>query len=232
MENSTSTTEAKKFRKIAICGTAESLPMAPYDDKDFEIWSISCALTYPAFRRWDRLYELHDRNYWSGTDVLKRLNEQAKCDIWMQDVFPEVPRSKKYPLQEVSEGYHRNFTNSIVYMIAHAVYEKVNHIALFGVHMAAEEEYGAQRPACEYWLGIAEASGISVHVQGPSAILKCKYLYGYDKEWVLKRDMVQRRDALKQGLSQLEAQLEQVKQNFWQQQGAIKDIDFVEKLIE
>jgi hypothetical protein len=221
----------KKFRKIAICGTAESLPMAPYDDKEWEVWSISCALTYPAFRRWDRLYELHDRDYWTQTDVLKRIND-AKCDIWMQDVYPEVPRSKRYPLLEVSEGYSKNFTNSIVYMIAHAIYEKVNHIALFGVHMAAEEEYGYQRPACEYWLGIAQASGISIHVQGPSAILKNNYLYGYDKEWKIKRDLTNRLDALKQGEKQLSDQLEQVKQNYYQQQGAIKDVDFIIKLIQ
>lgn len=223
-------TEAKKFRKVAICGTAESLPMAPYDDRDWEIWSISCALTYPAFKRYDRLYEMHDRSYWSQSDVLKRIAE-AKCEVWMQDAYPEVPMSKRYPLAEVSEGYHKNFTNSIVYMIAHAIYEKVGHIALFGVHMAADEEWGYQRPACEYWLGIAEANGIVVHVQAPTAILKCNYLYGYDKEWTMKRDLAQRKDALKQGEKQLEAQLEQIKQNYWQQQGAIKDVEFIERLI-
>lgn len=223
--------EVKKLRKVAICGTAESLPAAPYEDKDFEIWSLSCALTYPAFKRWDRIYELHDKEYWGTTDVLDRLNKKASCDIWMQNVYPEVPRSKKYPLTEVSTGYHQNFTSSIVYMIAHAVYEKVNHIALFGVHMAADEEYSQQRSGCEYWLGVAEAHGISIHIQGPSAILQCRYLYGYDKEWKMKRDLANRKEALTQGLKQLESQLEQVKQTFYQQQGALKDCEFLEKSI-
>lgn len=227
----TSTIEKPKFRKVAICGTAESLPAAPYDDKEWEVWSLSCSLTYPAFKRWDRIYEMHDKEYWGHPDILKRLNEQAKCDIWMQDVYPEVPRSRKFPLAEVAEGYHNNFTNSIVYMIAHAVYEKVSHIALFGVHMAADSEYGEQRPACEYWMGIAEANGISIHIQGPSAILQCRYLYGYDKEWKMKRDLTNRKEALGQGLKQLETQLENIKQQYWQQQGAIKDCEFMERSI-
>jgi len=228
---SAASTAPKKMRKIAICGTAESLPMAPYEDKEFEIWSISCALTYPAFKRWDRLYEMHDREYWSLPDVKDRLLNKAKCEIWMQEAYPEIPGSKKYPLDEISKGFHRNFTNSIAYMIAHAVYEKVGHIALFGVHMAADEEYGYQLPCCEFWLGIAEANGISVHVQGPSAVLQCRYLYGYDKEWKMKRDLANRKDALNQGLKQLEQQLEQVKQNYYQQQGAIKDVEFLERSI-
>jgi hypothetical protein len=47
---SAASTAPKKIEKIAICGTAESLPMAPYEDKEFEIWSISCALTYPCLQ--------------------------------------------------------------------------------------------------------------------------------------------------------------------------------------
>ena len=97
--------------------------------------------------------------------------------------------------------------------------------------MAADEEYGQQRPACEYWLGVAEANGISVHIQGPSAILQCRFLYGYDKEWKMKRDLANRKEALNQGLKQLESQLEQVKQTFYQQQGAIKDCEFMERSI-
>ena len=91
--------------------------------------------------------------------------------------------------------------------------------------MGAEEEYSFQRPACEYWLGAAEALGIKVDVVGKdSSVLKCHTIYGYDREWTFMREARQRLKELQIGEKELNGKVEEYKKHYWQQQGAIKDV--------
>lgn len=229
-------TAEKPKRKIAIIGTAESIGEAPYDDTTWEIWGLGVDLTYPQFKRYDRLYEMHDKGYWINEEIMKRLNG-VKCTIWMQDVYPEIPNSKKYPLEEISAGYHKNYTSSIAFMLAHAALEaktlgNIGQVHMYGVHMMADEEYGYQRPACEYWLGILEGLGVKTHVAGTGSVLKCTYVYGYDKEWKMISDLGIRKQQLMNGLKELEGRLEKTKSEYLQQQGAIKDVDWTIRRIQ
>jgi len=218
------------FRRIAIIGTADSMQDAPYEDKDFEIWGLGVDLTHKPFKRWDLIFEMHQDDYINRPEIIDRLNN-ANCPVYMRDVHPKVPKSIKYPLDEVSEGYHKNFTNSVVYMIALAVYEhklyhNVGHIAVFGVHMQGRDEYVYQRPACEYWLGIAEANGISVHVGGKGSVLACTSVYGYEGEWKIVGEASQRREQLAIGQKQIGEQISQLQQQYYKQVGAIEDCDY------
>ena len=95
-------------RKIAIIGTAESIDQAPYEDKTWEIWGCAPALTYTQFKRWDVVFEMHDREYWSDPKILGRLNETAGCPVYMQDHFKEIPKSKKYPLDNFCQLHNSN----------------------------------------------------------------------------------------------------------------------------
>lgn len=218
-----------KKRNIAICGTADSLPQAPFDDPEWQIWGCAPCLTYKTFKRWDLLFEIHDEEYVNIPAIAQRL-KKADAPILMQKHFDKIPKSIPYPLEEIAKGYHKNFTNTIAMMIAYAVYEhkvakNVGRITLFGVNMGANEEYSFQRPSCEYWLGIAEAKGIKVDVVGPnSAVLKCHTIYGFDREWTWMREARIRQKELEVGLKELERRTEEMKQHFWQQQGAIKDV--------
>lgn len=223
-------------RKVAIVGTAESINEAPYDQPDWEIWGLGVDLTYPQFKRWSRLYEMHDKDYWNKPDIIGRLNK-ANCIVYMQDKYPEIPQSEKFPLEEVTKGYHANYTSSIAFQLAHAAYEartlkNISHVSLFGVHMMADEEYSHQRPACEYWLGILEALGVEAQVGGAGSILKCAYTYGYDREWKMISDLSIRKQQMQNGLAELERRLEEVKSNYQQQMGAIKDIDWTIRRIQ
>jgi hypothetical protein len=188
-------------------------------------------LTYPHFKRWDLLFEIHDEDYVLDKVIADRLNK-ADCKVLMQRHFDEIPKSEPYPLREVSEGYHKNFTNTIAMMIAYAVYEQklyndIGLMGVWGVNMGADEEYSFQRPSCEYWLGIAEANGIKVEIHGDnSAVLKCNTIYGYDKEWTWMREARQRKKQLEIGEKELAQKVEEMKQHYWQQQGALKDVQF------
>lgn len=231
-------TAKKTKRKIAVVGTAESQVAAPYKDLEWEIWGLQVGLSYQTFVRYSRLYEMHIRDYWQDSVVLERMKKVPEgVDIWMQDVYPEIPNSKRYPIEEVMKGYHPNFTSSIAFMLAHAAYEQreyknIGLLQLYGVHMMADEEYGHQRAACEYWLGILEALGTEVFVAGTGSVLKCTFSYGYDKEWKMLSDLTTRKQQLNVGLNELNNKLEEIKSHVHQQEGAIKDVDWTIRRIQ
>jgi len=223
--------KVKEKRKIAILGTADSLAAAPFADPEWAIYICAPCLTYNTTKRWDLVFEVHDENYVTDKVIVDRLN-RADCKILMQRHFDEIPKSEPLPLEKMAEGYHKNYTNTIAMMISYVVYEQklygdVAEIGVWGVNMAANEEYGFQRPACEYWLGIAEANGIKVTVYGEnSAVLKCHTVYGFDREWVFMREARTRKKQLEIGEKELNQKVEEIKQHYWQQQGALKDVDW------
>ena len=213
------------LRKIAICGTADSLKAAPFGDKSFEIWGVSPCVTYPAWKRCDLLFELHPRSYWEqvnadGQYVIARLNG-ADCPVLMQDHYDAVPKSIKFPIDEVTGRYYRNYTSSIAYMIAYAIHEGAGHIALFGVHMAADEEYGSQRAGCEYWIGVAQGLGIDVWNHPESSVCACKFQYGYEPENPVLAELRKTKEGLELGMEQVLAQEQEQHDQRMKNQGAI-----------
>lgn len=197
------------LRKVAICGTADSLKAAPYGDPAFEIWGCSPCMTYPVFKRQDRIFEMHPRDYWGQTNedgeyVIARLN-RADCPVMMQDHYDEVPKSEPLPVDKMTGEYRKNYSSSIAYMLAYAIYREFHHIALFGVQMAADEEYAEQRAACEYWIGIAEGQGIDVWIHPQSSVCACKYQYGYEPPNPILNELRALKDQLQAGADDQQA---------------------------
>jgi len=152
---------------LAIIGTADpTRQAAPYEDPNFEIWGVAVATTYPDVKRMDLQFEMHTEGYWKrDPNVTKRL-AGVKVPLYMHDHYEDIPASIRYPI-EIVQQYRKYFTNSIAYMLALAYHsfimtEKPKHVAMFGVHMAAGEEYAEQRPCCEYWIGRMEGAGMDV----------------------------------------------------------------------
>jgi hypothetical protein len=217
-----------KQDKLSILGTADTLGAAPWEDKEFEIWAVAPALTYPSFKRGDLIFEMHSRDYWDDKAIIERLN---KWDgpVYMQDVYPEVPKSIKYPLDEVLP-YRRYHTTSITYMLALAYYsflkvKKPLHVALFGVHMEHREEYSEQRPCCEYWLGRMEGAGIDIYIAG-GAILRSEGLYAYEGYNAICGKLRTRIEGLTNGLHAREAEEHAAELKKHEQDGAIKEAEY------
>ena len=64
-------------------------------------------------------------------------------------------------------------------MIAYALLKGAKEIELYGVNQAGSHEYVEERPAVEYWLGIAVGMGVKVTINGKnSQLLKFKGMYG------------------------------------------------------
>lgn len=127
--------------KVAIVGFTPTRDLAPYQNPDFDIWALNDL--FEAIPRYDRIYQIHkrqsiDTHTTRGEKVtyIKRLRELA-VPIYMVEAYPDIPNSVAFPLQEIADYFgYDYFTNTISYMIAHAIYEGYEEIHIYGVDMA------------------------------------------------------------------------------------------------
>lgn len=202
-KKSTESIEVPKKDKVYIVGFAPSWVETPWDDQTAEIWTLNEAYKLaerePKFRA-DRWFEIHDRFSPSkNTDEHNAFLAQCPCPVYMWQHYDDIPSSVRFPHTEIMEFFAERgssgsgyFTNSISWFVAYAIYEGFKEIHLYGVDMAQDTEYQAQRPSVEYWIGLAEGMGIKFYVPQTSDILKCTQLYGFEsnnknRAWIKKQ---------------------------------------------
>lgn len=210
---------------LAIIGTADpTRQAAPYEDKNFEIWGVAVATSYPDVKRIDVQFEMHTDGYWKkDPNVAKRLSE-AKVPLFMQQHWDEFPTSVTFPLKIV-EKYRPYFTSSIAYMLALAYHsfvmvERPKHVALFGIHMSAGEEYGEQRPCCEYWLGRMEGAGMDIEPSQGGSLLISSGTYGYENYNPICMDFRQRIADIQGGMQESQQKISEWQAQFHRNAGA------------
>lgn len=185
--------QERKEKKIAIVGKAPaSVFRAPFDDPDWEIWSLSDA--YHTIPRWDRWFELHDVEYhrWIHPEHWKWLCTDHGKPLYLLGPHPDIPHAKIFPREELlayrvntprgkRQPFQRGYvTNSGTWQIMLAIMEGATHIGVYGYDLAQHEEYAHQRPSAEWIIGVAEGLGIDVHIPDESDLMKCRRLYGYE----------------------------------------------------
>jgi len=215
---------------LAIVGTAETITAAPYDDPEWEIWSVAQSCSYPAFKRYDVLYEMHTEGYWRDPPVMKRMLDTKAPVMVMHEQYEEIPGTVRYPIEMMTQKYRRYHTTSITYMLAWALHSFLETgsprlVLMAGVHMAAREEYTVQRPCCEYWIARLEQAGVHVDIAG-GAILTSSGLYGYENYDPLSWKIRERLNALQGGLNQRAQEESNAELKKHQQIGAIKEDEF------
>jgi hypothetical protein len=182
-----------KREKVAIVGFAPSWKETPFDSQDTEIWCLNemyrVAPEVKNFRA-DRWFEIHD--LFSKSKAVKEHQEflqkaQHDMPLYVQKKYDHLPNAIVFPFNEIIEFFEkkgvcgkRYFTNSISWFIAYAIMLEFKEIAICGVDMATDSEYGWQRPSCEYWIAAAEFSGIKVTIPESSDLLKCGQLYAIE----------------------------------------------------
>ncbi len=177
--------EALPKRKIAIIGWAgTSRDLAPWADPTWEKWGLNTMAQHtPYAAQMQRLYQIHshedirldqtdDPAYWQW------MVQNQTIPIYMHFPQPEIPMAVQFPTEELLKKYRNYFTNTVSWMIAHAIEEGADTIGVWGVDMAAATEYAAQRPSCEYFLGIAEGKGIEIVLPPESDLLRTAAQYG------------------------------------------------------
>ena len=187
-------------KRIALIGSApSSVKRAPYDDSSWQIWGCSPG-AIGHITRLDKFFEMHawrPENPCCETNYVKRL-AALQCPIYMVNPVPELPTAIAYPKEEVlgwSYGTVRNhngeerplrfnpndFASTLSWMLAMAIKEGPEEIGLWGVDMAANEEYGCQKDGCLALIHIAKSLGIKVTVPPESDLLRPAPLYGYQE---------------------------------------------------
>jgi hypothetical protein len=194
----------KRLRKgkktVAMVGMAPtSCSLAPFEDKDVEIWALNEMHNWSWLKRADRWFQIHHSDSWKR-DMAKRkvtghydwLRENPwDIPIYMQYWQEEIPKSVAYPLREVTQKYFKNFhrgdvkikyfTSTLAYMFGIALLDEFDRIELYGFEMAATEEYIEQKGCAEFWIGLAMGQGVEIYVP-PGCILMWSSLYGGNEQ--------------------------------------------------
>lgn len=195
--------------KIAIVGTAPSSRRdAPYNS-DWKIWSLGG--NFKDISSWDRWFELHSPDVLKSANIpdeMWRFLERAGDKLYTGFYHKNLPSAQRYPIDSITQKYGRYFTSSIAYMIALAIDEGATDIGLWGVDMAAEDEYSHQRSCCEHYLGIARGAGINVSVAKESPLLRAERMYAFEYD-NLSSELLVRQHELERAVTEKERDKEQ-----------------------
>lgn len=171
--------------KIAIVGTAStSVGDAPYSDESWKIWTLGA--NYINSTRYDVWFELHTKSVLKNANAYNRdrVAFLKSCGDKLIIGHPndDFPEARLYPWDEIIGRFGRYLTSSLSEMIALAIHAGATEIGLWGVDMVCQDEYGYQKPSCEYFLGIAQAMGIKIFIADESPILRPTRVYGLEDQ--------------------------------------------------
>jgi hypothetical protein len=246
--------------RVYIVGCAGNKDVVPYDDKDAEFWGVNNLYGVPLKgAKWDRWFEIH--NIWfdpnkkklvrrddpdfRGQPVDKYMEGLAalNCPVYMQQFWPElVPLSVPYPLEPMLRWFAeekglgiekaRYLTNTISYEIALAIFEGFKEIEVWGVDMSVGTEYAAQRPSCEWWLGIAAGLGIKINIPPENDLLKTRFMYGFEerRQNLFKKKVKKMKIDMMQKMGQTQQQAMAAQKALDQYQGAIHAVQEIDKI--
>jgi hypothetical protein len=178
---------------IAIIGShPRTRALFDYDRPDCDVWVFNEAISgnNPWVKRVDAVFQMHVPTIWRNPqnrndpghyDWLK--NQTQVKTIYMQDVYPDVPASVRYPLDAVLallNGDPDHFlSSSVPQAIALACVLGYKRIEVYGVAMETNTEYQWQREGVAFWKGFAMGRGIEFYFADET--YRCG-MYGYDTE--------------------------------------------------
>lgn len=169
------------------------------NDLTIDIWQINEAAGKSNTRA-NAIFQMHtpgvykDPNNQTDPNHFQWLQGIHGLSVYMQDVDPEVPESKRYPLEDakkltekvLQKGKNDRelrpvelFTFTGTYMIALAILMGYTRIMIYGIDLIHTEEYRYQRESFAFWVGFAGGRGVELEIYGGDSIWK-KPLYGYE----------------------------------------------------
>lgn len=175
------------MNKLAIVGThPDTRGLAPFDNKDFDIWVFNEAPMAEWCKRYDVSFQLHIPDVYTGHNTKNAnywewLQENHGKPVYMQDKDERVPDSVKFPLDDVLKlGGVRLFGLSNAYALALALLQGYKYIEIYGVDLSASEyKYGAN--SWRFWVGFAKGMlGTDNVVLKSGQLMFQATLYGYE----------------------------------------------------
>lgn len=175
---------AEKPRRIALLGSApSSIKLAPFDDANWELWGCSpgCSqhLNPRQVHSWFEIHAFDKSRADLDADYISFMRE-IRGPVYTIAKVEELSNSVAFPLDAMLRRFgNRFFTSTVSYMLALAIAQENPpvEIGLWGIDMAANSEYFTQKPACHYFIGLAEQAGIKITVPPQSDLLQPLPLY-------------------------------------------------------
>jgi len=235
---------ARMSRSVALIGYAwSSLHLIPWEqaqNDEIELWGMNDLYIMPDMQgKFSAWFQMHLER-----ELLARFTENAEWmkkehgfPIFTLEKYDWCPNSVKYPIQEVMQALGRDYmTNTVSYMLGLAYLNSIvfqpdgyTDIYLYGIDMATGEEYGSQRPSCEYLVGLLEGKGINVHIPSQSDLLKAGRLYGYEQGHTIKDKLDQRGEELKSKLEYQKARSVESVAAENQLTGALQNLEMMQR---
>ena len=146
-------------KKVAILGKLPTKFEAPFDKKDWDIWTLNKHIDCEKLPRVDLWFDIHSRGIYEKANVTR----------------------ENYPFKEAEElvgGQY--FNNSISYMIAYAILNGYKEIALYGMKFSAaiESKRDGEYQNVRELIFFARGRGIKVTAPVDEVMLKEYPLYG------------------------------------------------------
>ncbi len=226
-------------KKICIIGFSGSTREEAPTDDSWEYWGLN-TLWKHVERPWSRWFEMHTEDFSATRLDEETMREHLEwltttsLPVYMLKARKEFPSSVDYPLNEVRNGlaiffnHHdrKYFASSISYMFAMAMSELaqkrehdrawhrkeyIGEIAVYGVDMVKESEWGYQRPNMEYLIGLARGAGIKVTLPERGGLCKSQWLYGYEDPESARKNIAQAEELCKMRIKELDGQCKDLK---------------------
>lgn len=216
--------------KIALIGSApSSIHAAPYHDPSWQVWGCSPGAygVVPRGRSniWWELHRYEPGQTWFSPEYCNFLRDHP-C-VMVAEKVDAIPNGQVLDVKGLVDKYGPYFfTSSVAWMMALAIESKATKIGLWGIDMAATEEYGDQRAGLHYFATIAKQRGIEVGVPPESDLFRPRFLYGVDEITHGHVKMRARRNELQQRLRSAEIELQNKTAETHFLRGAIDDLAY------
>lgn len=171
----------QRVRKIAIIGSSQpSLDYAPVDDPAWEFWVHASVVNKFPKDRADLLIDTHPAHCFkegkkNGFDDYYGFLKTCRTPILMDQAYPEIPASVRYPFEQVKQQYPFEFGSLVAQLVGLALLQGVTHLGFWGVEYR-DLEYIDQRSNTVLWLGIAHGQGVQLVLPPCSTLLKNMHL--------------------------------------------------------
>ena len=176
------------MRNIIILGSGPGWESCPFDR---ETWVVAKMLMLARpIPRVDMLFSMDNVDHWltvrRGIFTIEEFKSRVnfkKAPYYSSVKTPGIDMAREYPLKEVVDFVKvPYFSNTICYMLAYAMFQKVDSVDLYGIAQMGAHEYVQEKAGVEFWIGMLLGHGIQVNIKTQSSLLQnfgSGYPYGY-----------------------------------------------------
>lgn len=223
----------RQSNRLAIVGWASSTrDLAPFDDPSFDIWGCNEIAQFVG-QRATLNFQLHNaaeikRKASVGYDKRMEMVVNAPYPTMVQPSMAHMPNTVEFPFDDIRAKYGDFFTSSIAWMLVYALDLGYDEIHIYGVDMAAEDEYSHQRPCLAYWIGVGRGMGVDIILPEHNSLLVAPYLYAVEEPQDFHGGPVGI-DFLNQMLRDSRTKANELRCGAWKLEGASDTLEFLIK---